>query len=330
MSLTKVDLDAVKALVEDCESFVIASHERPDPDALGSSLALARGLARLGKDVTVLSSDGGVPDSCKWLPDSESVIAETARRGFDAGIICDADGLGRIGKAAEVLKSAKNLVIIDHHPGNHDPGPGFSSVALLVDTTAAATAEIIYALLHHVEAVIDDSAAMQLMAGIVGDTGGFRFPNVTPLTLEIASRLTAMGVSPATAAREIYENRALANAKLLGAALLSMQVSDGGRIVAARITRADFEQFDGDDADTDGIVNQIMAIKGAEAAVLIREVKPNEQRISLRSRGRVDVNRVAGAFGGGGHAAAAGCTVEGTLQEAERAVLAEVRACMES
>lgn len=329
-------LAAARGLIERSASFVISVHVRPDPDAIGSALALARGLRQLGKDAMVISQDA-VPEICSYLPDASTVVATTDRRDFDAGIICDANALSRIGSALEVIESAKSLLIVDHHlpeaPDSCPDGPpgNFSETVCLIEPRFAATAEIVHELLHGYAGVrIEEDMARQLMAGIVGDTGAFRFPNANAVTFYIAAGLALRGGSASEAARQVYDNRPLVNARLLGVALLATQVSHGGKVVWSRITSEDFERFGASDDDTDSIVNQLAAIQGAEVAALFRQAGPGCVRVSLRSRNHVDMNQVAGRFGGGGHSAAAGCTLEMPLREAESAVLAEVGKWMES
>lgn len=328
MSLSKSDLEAVRLLIEPAESFAIAAHVRPDADSIGSALALARGLRLFGKRVTVLSSDG-VPETCQYLPDAGTVLTTTDERGFDIGIICDSDGLDRIGASGEIIESSSSFLIIDHHASERKLDNS-KETTYLTDTSAAATAEVVFQLLHELKVMPDINIARQLMAGLVGDTGGFRFSNVTSETLEIASRLAMDGATPGEAAREIYENRSLANARLLGVALTEIEISDDGQIVWSRITRADFMKYNATDADTESIVNQLRGIKGAKMGILFREVEPNAVQVSLRSRDGIDVNRIARSFGGGGHVSAAGCTIRKSLKEAEASVLSEVRACMAS
>ena len=326
MSLTKNDFESAKRLIESGERFIISVHTRPDPDAIGSALALARCLRQMGKKVVLLSEDKP-PEACAYLPDIETVVTSTSERDFDLGIICDADDLNRIGSSADTVKLSKSILLIDHHKIGE---PLNRECLCLRDETAAATAEIVFELLHQLHVIFDQEIARQLMAGMVGDTGGFRFANVTPNTLEIASRLAAYGASPSEAAREIYENRSLGCARILGHVLLNARMEDDGRIIWSHITQEDFAKFNASDEDTDSIVNQLRGIKGARIAILFRETAPDVVRVSLRSRDGVDVNAIASAFGGGGHISAAGCTIEKSLDEAEKALLSEVRKWMAS
>jgi phosphoesterase RecJ-like protein len=329
------ELVAAKRLIEGNESFIIAVHVRPDPDAVGSALALARAIRHLGKRAVVISSDG-VPDICSYLPDADTVLTNTQERGFDVAVVCDAASLDRVGSAAEVLASARSLFLIDHHPqstvaSTNVEQTGFRETLSAIADWRSSTAEIVFQLLHQFRGMrLDAEMSRQLMAGIVGDTGAFRFANTRRFTLAVAQWLMEFGATISEAAKEIYENRTLANTRLLGAALLAAQVEEDGKVVWSHITQEDFARFEGSDKDTDGIVNQLTAMKGVQVGLLFREIEPNRIRVSLRSTGSVDVNRIARAFGGGGHAAAAGCTIEANLEKAEKAVLAEVRAWMES
>ena len=161
------------------------------------------------------------------------------------------------------------------------------------------------------------------MAGIITDTGSFRFLNVTPHTFALAARLQRLGAQPAEIAELVFENRSFASLKLLGRALDSLQTTPDGRIAWARVTAADYEQLHAEDAETEGIVSHVRSVKGAQVGILFREVPGRKVRISLRARDGVDVSQVAAAFDGGGHKLAAGCSLALPLEEAEKVVLAE-------
>ena len=327
-------MENARQLIRDNDSFVISTHVRPDSDAIGSVLGLARGLRQLRKDVLVVSQDG-VPGTCKYLPDVDTIVTGTDRTDFDVAIICDANDLSRIGKSAEVLKRAKSLFVLDHHNMesksiNHISEDGFSESVYVVDDTMAASAELVWEFMEQIGVEIDPEMARQLMSGLVGDTGAFKFSNVKASTFAAAAYLTASGASPAEAAREIYENRPPKSARLLGVALMNAKYELDGKVALAHIRQEDFERYDASDSDTDGIVNQLIATKGVESAFLFRQFEPGNVRVSLRSRGGLDVNCIAMKFGGGGHAAASGCTIEMDPESAEKALLVEVLGCMAS
>ncbi len=306
------------------QSFVLACHQRPDGDTLGSSLAMAHALRSMGKDVVVLSDDG-VPENYEFIPESDTVLTSTDRRDFDVGMLVDSEGINRVGAAAEAVKSARLTVCIDHHV----PGGEFGELRV-VDTGAAATAEIVAELLEENSVPIDQVSATQLLTGLIADTGAFRFANTSPRTFHIAAKLTDLGANPSTIAREVYDSRPLRAARLLGRALCSLQVDEKDRVVWAVITHKDLVELGATDADTDSIINQVKAVKGPKVAILFRETEPGVVRTSLRSRDGVDVNEVARKFGGGGHVAAAGCTLRTDLAEAQKILVGEVIKWMES
>lgn len=312
------------ALLTRGHSFLLACHQRPDGDTLGSALALARVLRNMGKEVFVVCEDG-VPINYRFIPDSETVITATDRSGFDVGVLVDCEGIKRVGSAEDALLSSRVKACIDHHIPNGEFGE-----IRIIDPSASATAELVFELLVANGIKVDNAVATQLMTGIVADTGAFRFPNATPNTFRIASTLVAAGARPSEIAREIYESHSLPAMHLLGRALCSLTVHESGRIVWAQVTRKDMDELGATDADTEGIVNLVRWVKGPEVAILFRETRPDSIRISLRSDNSFDVERVARVFGGGGHRAAAGCTVEASLNEARELVIKEVLKWMES
>lgn len=299
-------------------SFVLACHQRPDGDTVGSALALAHVLRQHGKDVTVLCDDE-VPENYWFMPEWETVATGTDRRDFDAGVLIDSEGLKRVGAAAEVVAGSTVTACIDHHI----PEQEFGDIRV-IDVHASSTAEVIVELLEANEVPIDRTAAVQLMAGLINDTGAFRFANTTPATFRTAARLAELGARASEIAREVYESRPLRAMKLLGRALESLEMDASGLVVWATVTLSDLDECGATDADTDSIVNHVGQVKGPRVAILFRETKPDVVRISLRSRDGVDVNRIARVFGGGGHEAAAGCHVNLPVEEAKKAVVGEV------
>ncbi len=313
---------AVKELLA-AQSILITSHVNPDGDALGSSLALAHALIKLGKDVDLVLADG-VPEIYRWMPGAKIVKTTTIKRGFDLAVVCDAGVLLRVGKSVvPIVESARTIIDIDHHVAD---GP-FGDIRVL-DATASATAELMWVLLQRLSAaanveLVDRDIALCLMTGLVTDTGSFRFPNVTPFSFELAAQLQKLGAAPAPICELVFETRSFASLKMLGTALHSLQVSADGRVSWAQLIAKDFDKFGATDADSEGIVNHVRAVKDVMVAILFREIPGKQIRISLRAREGADVNKIANAFGGGGHRLAAGCSVEMTPDEAARTVVAE-------
>jgi phosphoesterase RecJ-like protein len=305
------------------EKIVLASHVNPDGDTLGCILALTHALRSLGKDVTPLSVDG-VPDIYDWIPGAEWVQTGTERRDFDLAIVCDAGALDRVGRSVlPAIECAPRLMDIDHHIAD-----GVFGDIQILDATAAATAELVWALIRALSvaagrALAGKEVAECLMTGLITDTGSFRFLNVTPNTFQLAATLQRLGASPAPIAELVFENRSFASLKLLGRALDSLQTTANGRVAWARLTAQDFEDLNASDAETEGIVSQVRAVRGVQIGILFREIRGHKVRISLRARDGADVNKIANVFGGGGHRLAAGCSVEPPLAEVERMVVAE-------
>lgn len=306
-------------------SFVLACHQRPDGDTLGSALGLAHVLRLHGKDVVVVSEDG-VPENYRFIPESETVERYTDRRDFDIGMLVDSEGVKRIGSAADAVMSARVQACVDHHVQSS----GFGEIRV-IDEDASSTAEVLFELLEVNGVHIDVTAATQLLTGLIADTGAFRFANTAPRTFHIAARLTDIGAKPSVIAREVFDNRPMKAMKLLGRALNSLEVDPGGSVVWARITANDLDELGAKDEDTDGIVNNVTKVRGPKVALLFREIGNDLVRVSLRSHGGVvDVNKIANVFEGGGHVAAAGCTVHSPLDEAIRRVVDEVLKWTES
>ncbi len=316
-AMTKALTQAANAL-RAANKIVLATHVNPDGDTLGSALALAHALDGMGKEVTVLSHDG-VPEIYQWMPGQERVERDTKRRDFDLAVVCDTGAIDRIGRVRPAIESAPVSVNIDHHVAEGNFGQ-----IRLVDSKSSATGEIIYALLKSMAVEIDKDIANCLLCAIITDTGSFRFMNVTPNTFEIAARLMKAGACPAEISELVFENRSFGSVKLLGRALDSLQVSTDGQVAWAHIRASDFAELGATDEETEGIVNHVRAVRGARVGVLFREIPGKKVRISLRSRDGYDVNRVANAFGGGGHKLAAGCSLDPPLDQVESQVLAEV------
>ena len=303
MSQTSNLRDAWSRLIAG-HSFVLACHERPDGDCLGASLALARALRALGKEVVVLSKDG-VPENYQFLPDSGTVLSSTDRRDFDVGVLVDADVPKRVGDAAQIITSARILARIDHHASTEN----FGEVSI-TDTAVSSTCELVMRIFSANDVPIDADTASLLLTGIIFDTGGFRYPNTSSATFAAAAGLVDRGANSAAITREVLENRPPRALRLLGRALASIELDEAGVLAWGQITAQDYADVGATDADTEGIVNVMSGIRGPKVVMLFREKNPGEIYVSLRSRDGVDVNQVARVFDGGGHAAAAGCTVK--------------------
>jgi phosphoesterase RecJ-like protein len=295
---------------------VIATHVNPDGDAIGSMCGLALICERLGKQATRLSVDG-VPEFYALLPSVERVVRSAEGNGpFDLGIGVDADGSDRLGEAEATILACPAVIDIDHHTG-----PDRYGSIQVIDPTAAAAGEIVYALGRELGVPLDPEIAECLMMALVTDTGAFRFPSVKPRTMRIATALMEAGAHPAPMAERVYGQRSPAATRLFGRALEQMEILPRGRVVWSALSQKDFRETGAREDETDGIINELRAVRGADLAILLREEPDGQVRISFRAREGVDAATLAGQFGGGGHRAASGATLPGPLSEAIRQVL---------
>ncbi len=319
----ELDRREVVAFLRQRERFLILLHVRPDGDSVGSSLALALGLRKLGKAAVVVRSDD-LPLNLLFLPGVDQVVSYEELLPlpdrYDGAVLIDCGDRERVGPAAPLLERAEKVINIDHHVSN-----GRFGDLNCIDVEAAAAGEIVRAILRDLGVELDPAIATALYTAVVTDTGSFRYENTSAATHELAAELLRHGVEPAEVARRIWEDKPLSSLRLLERALGSLRLDEGGRVAWMSLTREDFARAGARRDESEGIVNYGRSLAGVEVAILFLEEGPDEVKVSLRSHRRVDVSRVAAAFGGGGHARAAGCTLRVPLAEAEARVLALVR-----
>jgi len=316
-------LTEIKNLIEKNKNFLIVSHINPEGDAIGSSIALALGLKKKGKSVYILNRNP-VPDILKFLPSSKLISQKIPSREFDVMFIVDCATLERTGLKG--LK-AKKTVVIDHHLiQNSEFRIQKSEVRApinLIDTSASAAGEIVYKLLNFLNVPIDKKIATNLYTSIFTDTGGFRFSNTDSKALKIASELVKAGAEPWRITKEVYESFSFDRLRLLAQCLSTIKKKD--KMAWVTVTKSMFKNTKTSIQDTENLVNYPRMIKGIEVAVLFREDGKKSYKISFRSKGKVNVSAIARTFGGGGHANAAGCEVNGSLSEVKKKVLRAVR-----
>ena len=313
-------LSETAAAITESRSIVLACHVNPDGDALGSLLGLALALIPLGKDLVCLSQDG-VPDILRFLPGTERIVQTTDVPAFDLALVVDSGELARVGETVKPLVArARRIVDIDHHV----TAGAFGDIRVL-DARAASTAEIVYALLQTLGTPITQDIATCLFTGIITDTGSFRFQNVTPNTLRVAANLLEAGAPPAHISENVFDNRTFAATRLLGLALSALSQTPDGQVIWTHITAQNFRTLGATDQDTEGVVNYVRGVRGAEVGILFREMEGGSIRVSLRARESVNVAEIAARFGGGGHRMASGCTLDVPLAEAEQAVVSAVQ-----
>ena len=309
-------LDQVLNEIERRRSFILTSHARPDGDAVGSALACAQILRTMGKQANVVLSDG-VPAIYEPLPFTDTVLRDTAQApGAEAAIILECDSVARTR-----LTGLENhyLINIDHHATARP----FANVNW-IDPNACATAEMIFRLAREAGVKISPDVATCLYTAVLTDTGSFCFHGTNAETFALAQELVRCGADPVRIAHNVYFSTQLSKMRLLGAALSGLQRD--GSLAWMHVDRATMEHCQASDEDCEGLVNYALAIQGIEVALFFRGQPDGRFRVSLRSKGSVNVAAVAEAFGGGGHTCASGCSLDGPLSAAVEQMLAQLKA----
>jgi bifunctional oligoribonuclease and PAP phosphatase NrnA len=311
---TTAILADIVAEIEGHSTFLITSHEGPDPDAVGSTLALANYLTALGKDVTTYLCDA-VPENCQFLPMADRVLHELPDRDFEVCFVLDIGEFRRAGKAITGSTRIGRFVNIDHHLGCEDFG-----VHNLIDSTACATAALIYRIIKAAGHQVDYPTALCIYTAVLSDTGSFHYSNANPEAFAIAGEMIACGVKPWDVSENLYESEPREKVTLLAQALSDLTISPSGEYASLTVTQEMYRQTGGCAELTDGFINFARKIRGVQVALLFRELKEGEFKVGFRSKGKVDVSAISAHFGGGGHRNAAGCVIKGTLAEVKALV----------
>jgi bifunctional oligoribonuclease and PAP phosphatase NrnA len=292
-------------------------HENPDADTLGAAIAIALIAERLGKEYEIIAPQRPAA-MYAFLPRFDEIVLEPSGTA-DVAVVCDAATLERIGPMASTHRewlARAEILNIDHHATNS----GFGA-ANLVDSSAAATCQVIGDLLPDLGIEPDVELATALLAGIVRDSHSFADTNTSPRTLRLAATLLEAGAPLAAIYRFLFAEMPYARMLLWGKLLDGLGQRRDGRIVYACLTLAMLEETGTEQPDADGIAEFIAQAKGAEVTLLLRELGPDETRTSIRTSELVDASEIARPFGGGGHVRRAGCTVAAPLGEAVARVL---------
>jgi phosphoesterase RecJ-like protein len=313
------------ASLDNAREVLIASHENPDADTLGAGLGVAAIVEAAGARATLVCSDP-VPPLYAFLAGMDRFVSEPpADRAYDRLVVVDCGTLDRVGDLRErhrALFDGLPTIVIDHHASNGENGPGD-----WIDPDAAATCELVALLAVRCGVGLDagDGAlAAALMAGIVMDTATFAHPNATPRTLAVSAALVAAGAPLSDISRRLYRSKPDEQLRLFGRVLDRLATAADGRIVHSALLASDLEVTGALPAHSEGIIDLLAQSESAEVAILFKEQGPDATRVSVRTKsGGVDATRLTGAFGGGGHARAAGATVAAGLDEAQGRVLRE-------
>jgi bifunctional oligoribonuclease and PAP phosphatase NrnA len=301
--------------IEQRDRFVLTSHARPDGDAVGSALACCQVLRAMGKQADIVLHDG-VPRIYRALPFADQVLQSDRIAGnYEAAIILECDSIHRT--RLQGLED-RFLISIDHHVS----GRPFADVNW-IDPQAVATAEMVFRLAREAGAQLSPEIATCLYTALMTDTGSFMFQGTNQNTFALARELTLAGADPSHCARNIYFAHSVAKMRLLGEALRNLHTEN--HMGWTWVTQEQMERCEAKEEDCEGLVNYVLSIGEVEAAAFFRELPDGRLRVSLRSKGKLDVARVAERFGGGGHECASGCSLDGPLFRAVREILDMLR-----
>ncbi|MDO8662046.1 MAG: bifunctional oligoribonuclease/PAP phosphatase NrnA [Candidatus Omnitrophota bacterium] len=322
--MERKSLKKVVAEIKKHKRFLISVHTSPEGDALGSELAIYYLLRKLGKQAVIINEDP-LPQEYSFFPGKENLrIYKPGLKeiDFDCMVILDCTDLSRIGEVQSLNKGNKPVINIDHHISNKQFG-----TVNLVEPYASSASELVFNLYKEIRVPFDEDSAILLYTGMLTDTGSFRYSNTSSSTHKAAAELLRFNINANQVYKNIYENIPFSDIQILTKTLAHIHRESAGSIAwveaRAKLLRHKKLSFD----LTDHILGFLRAIKGTQVAVLFKEnlgVR-NEIRVNLRSTGLADVNKVALAFGGGGHKTASGCTVSGKLADVRRKVIAKIR-----
>jgi len=321
MTTTSPDLLQIVEAVRARRRFVLSSHARPDGDSIGSQLAMAYALQAMGKAAVVVNSDAAAAPLLAFPGVRDIRIAPAIDGDFDAAIIMECGDLKRTGVAG---LERFFVVNIDHHPGN----TGYGNINWF-DATAAACAELVHELVRALGVPLTRQIATHIYLAILTDTGSFHYSSISPRTFEICRECLEAGVDPVMVARNVYDSNNMGRLKLFGAVLGAMQIADSGRIAIVYVDHEMARAAGGTYEDTEGLVNLPLTVKEIEAVVFFKQEKGDEYRVSLRSKGEIDVGVIAKEYGGGGHKNAAGCTITGPIEELQKALIEKLEGAID-
>lgn len=294
------------------DNFLVSSHIAPDADAVGSSVTMALGLLQLGKKATVYLYDK-VPERLEAFVHGVPIIHDVPTKSVGALIVLDTASRTRVGKDAEELYRLSSVVFnIDHHFSNDCWG-----THAFVDANAPASALIVLSMLKEMRVKVTPQMANLLYAGLLDDTGCFRFSNTSETAFDCGKELLSAGASPQEVANALYFSMPHRVHKLRSLAMNGLRLLADGKFSLVVVTKELLERSGAKAEDTEGLVDEARSIEGTYGAALMRELD-DSWKISLRSKDdRLDVHALATSFGGGGHRAAAGCRILGTREQVE-------------
>lgn len=318
-------LKNIVAALQDARNIALIAHLSPDGDALGSCFALALALQALGKRVNVLC-DHTAPNNLRVLGAAD-LLCTVPEEGFipQSVMAVDCADAGRMGQCARYFDAAPKKLMIDHHASN----PGFGEL-FFVDTGAAATGEIVYDIVQCLGMEMTRDIAGWLYVAIASDTGNFAYSNTSQRTFAIMADLMRAEFDLSGLNRALFRVSSAGRMRLIGACLVNLILAEEGRLAFSLLDYASAGKLGLQDGDSNGVIDYLRDIDGVELAILVRQSKDNEYKVSLRSNTYVDVNAIASRWGGGGHLRAAGCVLRGEQEQVTQEIIGCASLCVQA
>jgi phosphoesterase RecJ-like protein len=319
-------INLFKSLSENAEHVVITTHIHPDADGIGSEIALCYALCSLGKQAICVNQEP-LLERYRYLDPLNKVISlkeyndsKMAKETIDLFIVTDTNSLARIGSGvSSLLSHAQNLLFIDHHPA-----PKELAAIHCIDTTMAATGELVGSLIESLGVAFTKEMALAMYTAILIDTSSFRYPTVTGNTHRLIAKLMDTGIEPPEAYNRIYGTKKIPYMQMLGLVLSKTNSTDDGRVGWMSVNEDELERYDVDTEDTHGFINHLLILDNIKVAMMFRQIG-NKVKISFRSAGDIDVGVMAQALGGGGHDHSAATVVEGELEATIKKTIPKIK-----
>ena len=310
-------LDNILEEIKKANTIVILTHEHPDGDAIGSSLAMYMALKTLGKNPDLIIPE--FPRIYNFLPCADEIKSQSDVQNYDLAIAVDSATIKMLNGWSNYFEEASVKIVIDHHGTNTMYGD-----INFVNPDAPAAAQVLITIFESFGVEITKEIGSAILTGIITDTGGFQYQATTPETFEFASLLLKKGVNVSDIYKKVMNTKSRANFELRRRTIDRMEFIEDGKIAFTYITLQDEQDVNAESGDHEGIVEEGRAIEGVEVSVFVRET-PKGFKASLRSNGKVNVSDVCLMFGGGGHPYAAGCTIAQSLEQVKEKLINEIR-----
>lgn len=310
-------IDEILKEVKKAKDIVILTHNNPDGDAIGSSLAVYSVLKNLGKNVELIIPE--FPRIFDFMPYADEIKKEGSKKVYDLAISLDCATIKLLNGWSNYFEDATTSIVIDHHSTNSMYGD-----LNYVDLSAPACAQVLYTLFRYDNIEITQEIGTCLMTGIITDTGGFQYSGVSKETFEIAANLLTSGVNISKIYKRVFATRTKGNFELRKIALDRMELLEDGKVSFTYITKNDEEKVNAETGDYEGIVDEGRNIEGVEVSIFLHETDEGF-KVSTRANEYVNVSDVCLMFGGGGHARAAGATMQGSIEQIKEKLLKEIK-----